>query len=120
MCKRLHIKMFKYEWIWKKNAGSNFATVKYQPMKEHENILVFADGKTTYNPIMQERSELGKSRVKYQINSCTNTEVYNQDVENKSLKNHSYTAFRTQSSSKCAVFQSRKRVTPHSKTCCIA
>ena len=26
--------MFKYEWIWCKNQGSNFATVKYQPMKE--------------------------------------------------------------------------------------
>jgi len=33
--------MFKYEWIWEKAVGSNFATLKYQPMKEHENILVF-------------------------------------------------------------------------------
>jgi len=29
---------FKYEWIWEKNGGSNFATVKYQPMKEHESF----------------------------------------------------------------------------------
>lgn len=28
-------KMFKYEWIWEKAVGSNFATLKYQPMKEH-------------------------------------------------------------------------------------
>ncbi len=36
-------KMFKYEWIWEKNRGSNFATTKYQPMKEHENVLVFCE-----------------------------------------------------------------------------
>lgn len=55
-----NLKWFKYEWIWKKNAGSNFGTVKFQPMKEHESVLVFAKGKTTYNPIMQERSAMGK------------------------------------------------------------
>jgi len=59
--------MFKYEWIWEKNAGSNFATLKYQPMKEHENILVFSKSTTKYNPIMQERAESGKSRVKTPI-----------------------------------------------------
>ena len=31
--------MFKYSWIWQKAVGSNFATLKYQPMKEHEDIL---------------------------------------------------------------------------------
>ena len=34
-----NLKEFKYEWIWIKNQGSNFATLKYQPMKEHENML---------------------------------------------------------------------------------
>lgn len=38
-------KMFKCEWIWEKNAGSNFGCVKWQPMREHENILVFGKGK---------------------------------------------------------------------------
>lgn len=57
--------MFKYEWIWKKAVGSNFATTKYMPMKEHESVLVFAKGKTKYFPIMQERSENGKKRCEY-------------------------------------------------------
>lgn len=56
-------KRFKYEWIWHKNAGSNFALTKYQPMKEHENICVFGRGKTLYFPIMQERSEIGKKDI---------------------------------------------------------
>ncbi len=42
--------MFKYELIWDKVLPTGFANAKYQPMKQHENILVFANGKTTYNP----------------------------------------------------------------------
>ena len=26
-----NIKNYKYDWIWNKNRGSNFATLKYQP-----------------------------------------------------------------------------------------
>jgi site-specific DNA-methyltransferase (adenine-specific) len=47
---------FRTEWIWKKNAGSNFATTKWHPMKEHESILVFGRQVTTYNAIKQPRS----------------------------------------------------------------
>lgn len=32
---------FKYEWIWYKNTTSGFAMAKKQPMRCHENILVF-------------------------------------------------------------------------------
>jgi site-specific DNA-methyltransferase (adenine-specific) len=60
-----NIKMFKYEWIWEKAVGSNFATVKYQPMKEHENILVFNKGTHKYYPIMQERKGSGSKRMLY-------------------------------------------------------
>jgi site-specific DNA-methyltransferase (adenine-specific) len=76
-------KWFKCEWIWEKNAGSNFGSVKYQPMKEHENIVVFGSGKITYNPIMQERAESGKARVKYDVNYNTKTEVYNETLHNE-------------------------------------
>ena len=61
-------KMFKYEWIWEKNRGSNFATTKYQPMKEHENVLVFCEGATVYNPIYENRAEGGKARALHVIN----------------------------------------------------
>ena len=59
----------KYDWIWKKNAWSNFATTRFQPMKEHEIISVFWNGKVNYFPIMQERSESGKKAVKRPIAS---------------------------------------------------
>jgi site-specific DNA-methyltransferase (adenine-specific) len=67
---------FKHEWIWKKNAGSNFGTVKFQPMKEHESVLVFCAGRLKYRPQMQVRAESGKSRVKTPVKYATKAEVY--------------------------------------------
>ena len=71
-----NLKMFKYEWIWEKDAGSNFVTVKYQPMKEHENILVFGKGKTRYFPIMQERIGSRKGKETTTIDSGRKDSVY--------------------------------------------
>lgn len=48
-----NLKCFKYEWIWRKNYGGNFATLKHQPNKVHENIVVFSANGHTYNPQMQ-------------------------------------------------------------------
>ena len=59
---------FKCEWVWEKNRGSNFATLKYQPMKEHESVLVFGRGKVNYYPIKEPRKGSGASRVKYKFN----------------------------------------------------
>lgn len=72
-------RLFKCEWIWQKNRGSNFATTKYQPMKEHESVVIFCKGVARYYPIMQPRAEGGKSRARYAINP-SNTgkrETYN-------------------------------------------
>ena len=44
-----NIKNYKYDWIWKKNIPTGFTMAKTSPMKLHENILVFSDGKLTYN-----------------------------------------------------------------------
>jgi len=61
-------KMFKCEWIWEKAVGSNFAVLKYQPMKEHENILVFSKKRHNYYPIKQSRKGSGAKRNKYNYN----------------------------------------------------
>lgn len=57
--------MFKHEWVWIKNRGSNFANTVREPMKEHEVVLIFSSGKWTYNKQMQERTGGGADRVKY-------------------------------------------------------
>lgn len=65
-------KFFKHEWIWAKNRGSNFAVLKYQPMKEHESVLVFCRHSPTYAPIKEARKGLGLARTKYKY-TITNT-----------------------------------------------
>ena len=49
-------KIFRYEWIWHKNKTTGIFNAKTQPMKNHENILVFYDKQPIYNPIMQNRT----------------------------------------------------------------
>ena len=57
-------KLFRYEWIWSKNMGGNFLMAEKQPMKQHENILVFSIKATKYYPIKEDRLESGLKRVK--------------------------------------------------------
>ncbi len=71
-----NIKMFKCEWIWKKAVGSNFATTKYMPMKEHESILVFGKNRVSYYPILQPRAESGKKRLNYGHKGSKTGEIY--------------------------------------------
>jgi site-specific DNA-methyltransferase (adenine-specific) len=43
---------FKYSWIWDKRFGSNRALVSYQPMKVHEDIVIFSLDTHNYYPQM--------------------------------------------------------------------
>ena len=69
-----NIKNFKYDWIWQKNRGANFALVKYQPMKEHEIVSVFSNKTHNYHPIKQKRKGKGLERIKrnYNISKASN------------------------------------------------
>jgi site-specific DNA-methyltransferase (adenine-specific) len=51
---------FKYEWIWNKKKPGIFIIAKYQPLRITENIVVFSEGTTIYNPIMTEAKEENK------------------------------------------------------------
>jgi site-specific DNA-methyltransferase (adenine-specific) len=46
-----NVKMFKYEWVWDKVKPSTGLHAKIQPLRQHENILVFGNPK--YYPIME-------------------------------------------------------------------
>ena len=69
-----NIKNYKYDWIWEKNRGSNFALVKYQPMKEHEVVSVFSNKTHNYYPIKQKRKGKGLERIKgnYNVGKASN------------------------------------------------
>lgn len=44
-----NIKRYKYEYIWVKEQGTNQLNAKKQPLRKHENILIFYKKKPTYN-----------------------------------------------------------------------
>ena len=50
--------LYKYDWVWEKDNGTNAPNVNLQPFRTHENIYVFGKGRVTngtrtpmkYNP----------------------------------------------------------------------
>lgn len=48
----------KYEWIWEKVTPTGHLNAYVQPLRKHENVLVFGEGRVKYNPILEQREEL--------------------------------------------------------------
>ena len=42
-----NLDLYKYDWKWDKVQGANFLNVKYQPLKNIEDIMVFSEGRIT-------------------------------------------------------------------------
>lgn len=55
---------FKYDLVWNKNVPTGMSYAKYRPMRYHENILIFCEGKGTFNKQMKER--VGEKKECYQ------------------------------------------------------
>ena len=76
-------KMFKYEWIWKKERPTNPLLCKKQPPKYHENILVFYQKQPIFNPTKVLRKEENKRNNKprnYKDNTKADTKKYGEMV----------------------------------------
>lgn len=63
-----NIEKFKYEWVWSKSNPANIGCAKIQPLKYHENIVVFYNKQTTFNKQMIKRDPLGSARLKNKNN----------------------------------------------------
>lgn len=73
-----NIKKYRYELIWKKSKCGSPLTAKYMPLKKHENILVFGDSGSYYEPQMT----IGEPyRRKYTPNKINNLNYGIQGVE---------------------------------------
>lgn len=70
---------FRYKLIWNKNVPTGMATAKYRPMKYYEEICVFGNSSSKYNPIMKPRVGVGKA--------CYNYDHYCSDNNHIQLKN---------------------------------
>jgi site-specific DNA-methyltransferase (adenine-specific) len=57
-----NIKHYKYDWKWEKSNGSNFLNNSHQPLKVHEDILVFTKySKTKKTSIYYPQTTKGKA-----------------------------------------------------------
>jgi site-specific DNA-methyltransferase (adenine-specific) len=45
-----NVKMFKYEWVWIKTKPTGFLNAKKQPLRTYEDICVFYNKQSLYNP----------------------------------------------------------------------
>ena len=64
-----NIKNYRYDWVWDKVKGGNFAILKYQPYKTHELISVFSNKTHNYYPIKKPQKER-KGKVYSSSNSA--------------------------------------------------
>ena len=49
-----NVKMFKYDWAWRKPKGTGHLNAKKMPMRDKEDVLVFYSAPCTYNPQFSE------------------------------------------------------------------
>jgi len=78
-----NLKMYKHEWIWIKNRGSNFLNSVREPMKEHESVIIFGTKNWTYNKQMQERTGGGKDLVGRSFTSINRSNNYESYVRSE-------------------------------------
>ena len=65
--------MFRYSLVWDKSQTTGFLNAKRQPLRRHEDILLFYKLQPTYNPIMRK----GKMILK---NTGNDTTTYNHSI----------------------------------------
>ena len=68
-----NLKMFRYDWIWRKPQGTNFLNAKVHPLKNHETISVFSKKRAVYNPQMT----MGKP---YKAKTGGSSEIYGKSI----------------------------------------
>lgn len=79
-----NMKMFKYCWVWEKEQGSNFFLAKKQPLKSHEDIIVFYTSNPIYNPQM---TEAGKTWSKKDTGKTYNAIIGHQEKPHRKKSN---------------------------------
>jgi len=52
-----NFKLYKYDWVWDKKIPSGMSYARFQPMRQHENIMIFYKNKCLYNPQMIKRDK---------------------------------------------------------------
>lgn len=48
-----NLEWFRYDWTWHKTCISGFLDANRRPLNDKEDVLIFSNGQTTYNPQMR-------------------------------------------------------------------
>ncbi|MBJ7680504.1 MAG: DNA-methyltransferase [Weissella confusa] len=62
-----NVKEYKYKYVWEKSKATNFLNAKKQPLRKHEDILVFYKKQPTYHPQMTQGEAYSKGVRKNQV-----------------------------------------------------
>jgi len=81
--------MFKYKLIWNKVSKTGFLNANIQPLRQHEDILVFGYGKITYNPIKTIRG-LPRNKGSYNKKTGDGDGCYGKFKNQSSFNNEYY------------------------------
>ena len=71
---------FRHEWIWNKAKGANFGSVKFEPLKIHESIAVFADGAIRINHQLEDEVSRPFGKIQDDRSSTTHFGVFGSNV----------------------------------------
>lgn len=74
---------FKYDLVWNKNVPTGMSYAKYRPMRYHENILIFCEGKGTFNKQMKDRVGENKECYNYYHYCGKNNHVQVEKIKKK-------------------------------------
>lgn len=58
---------YKYKYVWEKSKATNFLNSKRQPLRKHEDVLVFYKKQPTYHPQMTKGEAYSKGIRKNQV-----------------------------------------------------
>jgi len=68
-----NMKDFRYQWVWDKVIPSGMTYARFQPMRQHEDILIFGKERPLYVPQMITRDKPIKSGGQKRLNADATT-----------------------------------------------
>jgi len=83
-----NMKMFKYCWVWEKEQGTGFARAKKQPLRKHEDVLVFYSKPPFYDSKGEKLASPRKIKRKAGSNNSSNSDSLANAEERVSVYTH--------------------------------
>jgi len=74
-----NVKNYKHSWVWNKKLAGNAIAAKKQPLKIHEDIIIFSNGKCPYIPQMTKGKFRKKNGIKNKLGTLGDAKVIEND-----------------------------------------